>query len=401
MLSERIQKLAVSPNRKFNPYAAAAEARGTKILSLNIGQPDIDAPDLYFEAMGKYPKKHLPYANSKGITEMIDAQVDYYEKKDLHFSPDEIFVTVGAMEGIMFSLLTLCDVGDAVVLAEPFYTNYKLVTDLYGLDIQVVKTSIDNNYQIPSLEELESIITDKSKAILLANPGNPTGRVYTKDEMDRLVKVAKDHSLVIIADEVYREFNYTDRPFVSFASYADMDQQVILLDSASKKYAACGSRIGTLATKNKDIAASILKLCQMRLSAPTLEQFAVSSLHELDQSYFDDVAVKYDHRRRKLQAALEEIKDVQFSIPEGAFYTLVSLPMENAEDFVIWLLNDFEDNGETILPSPAEAFYATEGAGRNEIRISYCVSEDVLIRAVEILDKALDQYPKSFRNKKD
>lgn len=301
----------------------------------------------------------------------------------------------------MFSLLTLCDVGDAVVLAEPFYTNYKLVADLYGLDIQVVKTSIDNNYQIPSLEELESIITDKSKAILLANPGNPTGRVYTKDEMDRLVKVAKDHSLVIIADEVYREFNYTDRPFVSFASYADMDQQVILLDSASKKYAACGSRIGTLATKNKDIAASILKLCQMRLSAPTLEQFAVSSLHELDQSYFDDVAAKYDHRRRKLQAALEEIKDVQFSIPEGAFYTLVSLPMENAEDFVIWLLNDFEDNGETILPSPAEAFYATEGAGRNEIRISYCVSEDVLIRAVEILDKALDQYPKSFRNKKD
>lgn len=398
MLSERIQKLAVSPNRKFNPYAKAAQARGTKILALNIGQPDIDAPDLYFESMGNYPEKHLPYANSKGIQEMVDAQVDYYRKKGLGFNAEEIFVTMGAMEGIMFSLLTLCDVGDALVLIEPFYTNYKLVADLFGLETQIIKTTIENNYEIPSQEELESIVTDKSKAILLANPGNPTGRVYTKEEVDRLIKLAKDHNLVIIADEVYREFNYTDRDFVSFGSYADMDQQVILLDSASKKYAACGSRVGTLATKNIEIGASILKLCQMRLAAPSLEQFAVGALHVLDQSYFDEVAKTYDRRRKKLQEALAQIQDVKFSVPEGAFYTLVSLPLENAEDFVIWLLNEFEDQGETILPSPAEAFYATKGAGRNEIRVSYCVSEQVILRAVEILDKALDCYPKSYRN---
>lgn len=399
MLSNRIEQLGVSPIRKYNALASAAEARGTKILKLNIGQPDIETPDLFFEALKEYPSKHVPYSNSQGTDEMLAAQKEYYQQCGLEFSESEIFVTVGAMEGIEFALLALCDPGDGVLLIAPFYSNYKLALDLYNIEIHEVTTHIEDNYAIPSVEEMKKSVKENTKAILLANPGNPTGRVYTQEEVDRIAQLAKERDLIIIADEVYREFNYTDRAFVSFGDIRELEEHVILIDSASKKYSACGSRIGTVATKNKEISGAIMKLCQKRLSAPTVDMYAIAALINLEDDYFDKVAHIYNERRLHLQKALEAVPDLTFSKPEGAFYTIVALPLEDADDFVIWMLNEFEDNGEVLLPTPAEGFYESEGSGKNEVRISYCVDEKILVRAVEILDKALDAYPKSFRNK--
>lgn len=330
---------------------------------------------------------------------MLAAQKEYYQQRGLEFSESEIFVTVGAMEGIEFALLALCDPGDGVLLIAPFYSNYKLALDLYNIEIHEVTTHIEDNYAIPSVEEMKKSVKENTKAILLANPGNPTGRVYTQEEVDRIAQLAKERDLIIIADEVYREFNYTDRAFVSFGDIRELEEHVILIDSASKKYSACGSRIGTVATKNKEISGAIMKLCQKRLSAPTVDMYAIAALINLEDDYFDKVAHIYNERRLHLQKALEAVPDLTFSKPEGAFYTIVALPLEDADDFVIWMLNEFEDNGEVLLPTPAEGFYESEGSGKNEVRISYCVDEKILVRAVEILDKALDAYPKSFRNK--
>lgn len=398
MLSKRIEQLAVSPIRKYNALASAAEARGTKILKLNIGQPDLETPGLFFDALKDYPSNHVPYSNSQGSAEMLAAQAAYYRARGLDFSESEIFVTIGAMEGIEFALLTLCDPGDGVLLIAPFYSNYQLALDIYNIEIHEVTTHIEDNYAIPSLEEMKKSVKPNTKAILLANPGNPTGRVYTQEEVDRLAQLAKEHNLVIIADEVYREFNYTNRDFVSFGDIRDLEEQVILVDSASKKYSACGSRIGTLATKNKELGTGIMKLCQKRLSAPTVDQYGIACLVNLEDDYFQKVTGIYNARRLALQKALEQIPDLKFSKPEGAFYTLVDLPLDDADDFVIWTLNEFEDKGEVLLTTPAEGFYNTEGSGKSEVRISYCVDEKILVRAVEILDKALDAYPRSYRN---
>lgn len=397
MLSKRIQKLKVSPNRKYNSLAADAEKRGIKVNRLNVGQPDLEAPDLFFEAIHNYPERKLPYANSQGIRDMIQAQIRYYRERNLHYESDQIFISAGAAEGLIFSLLTVCDPGDGVLLIEPFYTNYELITDLIGIEIHPVTTSIANNYRVPSKEVMEKALKPNTRAILLSNPGNPTGRVYSREEMQTIHDLVVDNDLILIADEVYREFNFSGRDFISFADYPDLDQKLILLDSASKKYAACGARIGSLATKNPELAASILKLCQMRLSAPILEQVGVAALAELDENYFNPVTELYQRRKDVLLSSLKELENIRFSQPEGAFYTLVQLPLDNAEDFVIWLLKEFQYEGETILPTPAESFYSTHGLGRNEVRISYCIDEEILKKSITILAHALEEYPGTWK----
>lgn len=391
-LSKRIQALGVSPTRKYNQLAKEVEARGTRILRLSVGQPDLPAPELFFERIA-HPKTHkLPYADSPGLADMRNAQSRYYAKKGLEFKPEEIFITTGATEALMFSMLTCCDPGDSFLLVEPFYTNYALLTGILGLNVDIVRTGIESNYEIPSVEEMEKSLTPSTRAILFANPGNPTGRVYTEEELDRLVELAVKHDLYIISDEVYREFNFSGRPFKSLAEYPEAAELLILLDSASKKYAACGARVGSIATKNKTLAAQFMKLCQMRLAAPTLDQWAVAGLVELPDSYFEEVDALYRRRKAVLAEALSRIEGVKYSNPEGAFYTLASLPVENADDFVVWTLSEFSDNGETFLPTPAEPFYLTPGAGKNEIRISYAVDEKVLTRACEIMAAALKAY---------
>lgn len=399
MLSQRIQDLGVSPNRKYLPYTNAASARGIEVIKLNVGQPDIDTPDLYFEAIESFPDKKLGYANSKGIDPMIQAQIEYYEKYGLSYNKDEVLITSGASEAIIFLIISLCNPGDGVILLEPYYVNYSLIIDILGVEIHPIQTSVATNYAVPDAATLDEAVKENSKVLMVSNPGNPTGRVYSKEEMDRIHDFVLRHDLILIADEVYREFNFSGREFTSFAEYDDLQENLVLLDSASKKYAACGARVGSLASKNDEIIAALTKLCQMRLAIPQMEQYAVSKLVNLDDSYFDQVRDLYESRKNVLFQALEAIEDIQFSKPEGAFYTLVKLPVDSAEDFVIWTLENFEVNGKTMLPSPAETFYATPGLGKDEIRISYCIDAEKLKEGINILDKALDAYPHSYRNK--
>lgn len=399
MLADRVKNLKVSPTRRYSRLAEQVESNGTKVLKLSIGAPDLPAPELFFSSISSYPNKVMGYANSQGLKEMLQSQQKYYSKNNISFDLSEIFITSGAVEGIYFSLMSICDTSDNIIMLEPYYTNYGLITDVLGIDIHPVTTSIETNYSIPSLDILEKAVDGKTKAILISNPCNPTGRVYTKEELESIVQLAKKHNLVIISDEVYREFVFIDRKFISLYDFEEIREQLILLDSASKKYAVCAARIGSVATKNKEIASSVLKLCQMRLSAPTLEQYAVSSLINLDDSYFKNVSETYINRKNALENSLSKLPDIRFSTPEGAFYTLVTLPVEDADDFVVWTLTNFSDNNQTVLVTPSQDFYCTEGLGKNEIRISYCVNENVLIRSVELLDKALTVYPKSKRNR--
>lgn len=397
MLSKRVQQLQPSPIRKYNGLAAKKEAEGVNVLHLNIGQPDIDAPDLFFEALNSYPSKNLPYASSQGINAMLEAQSKYYKRWGLDYKPEEIFITAGCSEAIQMCLVALCDRGDGVMVFEPYYTNYSMMTATLEIEVHAVTTSIDDNYAIPDMETLEKACKPNTKCILVNNPCNPTGHVFSKEEMQRVVDLAKEHNLIILADEVYREFNFSDHDFLSFADFDEVSNQVVLLDSASKKYACCGARIGSIATHNEEILDAVNRLCQTRLSVSTLEQYATAKLADLPDSYFDEVAGLYEARKTALKAALQKIPDVKFSDPEGAFYTLVKLPVDSADKFVGWMLGEFVDNNETVLPTPAEGFYSTPGLGVDEIRISYCIDEKVLARSVEIIDIALNKYPGSKR----
>ncbi|MDD7543423.1 MAG: pyridoxal phosphate-dependent aminotransferase [Peptoniphilaceae bacterium] len=393
-LSNRIDRLKISPTRRYNALAKKTEAAGTRVLRLSIGQPDLAAPDEYFHAMAEFPHGTLQYSNSTGLEVMRQAQANYYTRLGLSYQPEEIFVTAGATEAIQFALLSLLDPGDELLLLEPFYTNYSMLSEILGVQIRSVMTSIETNYSIPDMSVLEAAVTSKTKAILFSNPGNPTGRVYTREELDRIVALSKKHHLSVISDEVYREFNFSGHEFISIAEYDEIRDQLVLLDSASKKYACCGSRIGTLSTKSAALQAAINKLCNLRLCSPTLEQYAIAQLGGLGDEYFLPVAELYRKRRDALAHSLDAVEGISYSRPEGAFYTLVRLPVASAEDFVVWMLEQFRDQNETILLTPAEGFYFTPGAGIDEVRISYCVDEAILKRAIEILHLGLEKYQK-------
>ncbi|MDY3052064.1 MAG: pyridoxal phosphate-dependent aminotransferase [Ndongobacter sp.] len=391
-IAERVRKLGVAPTRRYNKIVQDMEAKGIKVLKLSVGQPDIQVPERFFEAITAHTNHLLQYAYSPGIPEMRSAQRRYYQSRGLEFQEDEIFITSGATEALTFALLTTCDIGDSIVLIEPFYTNYALLTDVYGLQINAVSTSVETGYRIPEDDVLDAAVTENTRAILISNPGNPTGRVYTEEELERLIRFALRHDITLIADEVYREFNFSGRPFRSLASYPEIQNHLLLLDSVSKKYAACGARVGSISTKNPVYAEQLMKLCQMRLATPTLEQIGAAALSDLDEGYFAQIDALYRSRREALAQALSRIPNIRFSTPEGAFYSLVALPVEDAEDFVVWTLTNFSKQGETILTTPAEGFYFTPGLGRNEIRISYAVHVDILRRAISLLGEALQAY---------
>lgn len=391
-LSKRTETLQVSPTRKFTQLASQMEKKGKKILRLSVGQPDIEAPSLFFQAMASYPKRTLPYPPSQGLEGLRQAQSDYYKQYGIDYTKEEIFITSGATEAIIFSILSLCDPKDSVLVIEPFYANYKLIANILGNPVYAIPTSIKNNYEIPSLEEMEKALKPDTKVLLFSNPSNPTGRIYSKEELDRLAAFALKHDLFIISDEVYRELNLSGHPFHSMAAYEELKDQLILLDSASKKYAVCGARIGSIASKNKELTKNLMKLCQMRIATATIEQYAVSKcMEELKEDYFQKVVQIYKKRKDLLNKRLKELH-LAHSEPEGAFYTLVQLPVEDAEDFQTWLLEEFEDQNETILMAPALGFYLTENLGRDEVRISYCVEEKILERTMDILKIALEAY---------
>ncbi|ERI92947.1 aminotransferase, class I/II [Clostridiales bacterium oral taxon 876 str. F0540] len=386
-----------SPIRKLTPYAEGAKKRGVKVYHLNIGQPDIVTPDTFFEAISSFNETVLKYANSQGVDALVDSFIKYYKEWDINFDKDEIMITNGGSEAIQFALMAICDVGDEIIIPEPFYTNYNGFSEAAGVNVVPFITKAEDGFHLPAKEVIVSKITPKTRALLVSNPGNPTGVVYTYEEMRMLADIAKEYNLYIIADEVYREFVYDNLKFTSALYMNDILDRVILIDSISKRYSACGARIGLVASKNKEIINQILKLCQSRLCCPTIEQMAAANLINTPKSYFDEVKKEYENRRNIMFEGLSAIPGVICKKPTGAFYIMAKLPINDADDFAKWMLTDFSFENKTVMFAPAEGFYASEGLGKDEIRLSYCLNCDDLKDAMKILAIALEEYIKLKR----
>lgn len=392
-LSNRIVGMQESPIRKLVPFAEKAKQDGKRVYHLNIGQPDIETPENFMNAVKNFDEKVLKYTFSQGIPELIDAIIKYYKKYDMYFEEDEVLITNGGSEALLFSLIAIADDGDEVIAPEPFYTNYNGFASAVGVKVKPITTKAENGFHLPSVDVIQKSVTSKTKAILLSNPGNPTGVVYSKEEINSLVKIALDNNLFIISDEVYREFVYDHLEYTSFGNIKEIEDRVIIVDSVSKRFSACGARIGAVLSKNKALISQILKLCQGRLCCPTLEQVGAVNLYDVSDDYFKAVITEYDKRRNIVYEGLKEIPGVICEKPKGAFYVIAKLPVDNAEDFVIWMLKEFDLNNETVMLAPAEGFYATPGLGRDEARIAYILNEDDLRKAMTVLKAAVEQYP--------
>ena len=390
--SERITTMQSSPIRKVAHIASSAKAKGIKIYHLNIGQPDIKTPKVFFEAVKNFNNEILEYAVSPGLTELISSLQQYYTTYNMDFESDEILVTNGGSEALLFALMATCDPKDNILVPEPFYSNYNGFSQSINVNITPITTKAEEGFHLPSKEKIQSLITSKTKAILISNPGNPTGTVYTKKELYMISEIAKENDLWIISDEVYREFVYDGLEYTSFGNIKEVEDRVIIIDSVSKRYSACGARIGSIASKDKTLIAEILKLCQGRLCVSTLDQVGSVELYNTPSSYFTEVNNEYKNRRDVLYNELIKVKGVICKKPAGAFYIVAKLPIENAEDFVIWMLTDFNKDGETVMACPAEDFYATPRLGRDEIRLAYVLKEDDLHKAAIILKEGLEKY---------
>lgn len=390
--SNRVGSMQASPVRKLVPFANAAKKEGVKVYHLNIGQPDIKTPDGFMKAIRAFDQDVLKYADSVGSDELIEAMINYYKEYDIHFEPGELLITNGGSEALLFCMLSLCDDGDNILVPEPFYTNYNGFATCVDVKIKPITTKAENGFHLPSKEEILSRVDDKTRAILLSNPGNPTGAVYTREEMEMLAEVAIEKNLWIIADEVYREFVYDGLKYTSFGNLENVQDRVIIVDSVSKRYSACGARIGSLASKNKDFIAQVLKLCQGRLCVPTLEMIGAAELYRTPKSYLAEVNAEYCKRRDVLYNEIMKIDGLVCEKPTGAFYIEAKLPVENAEDFVIFMLNEFRHNGATTMATPSEGFYATPGLGRDEVRLAYILKEEDLKAAAECLKLGLEAY---------
>ena len=381
-----------SPIRKLVPYAENAKKRGINVYHLNIGQPDIKTPKVALDAVKNNNLEIVAYSRSEGSEEYRTKIADYYSKNNIQVTADEIIVTTGGSEALLFTFGSIMDAGDEVIIPEPFYANYNGFSVASGVNVVPVISKIDDNFALPPIEEFEKLITPNTKAILICNPGNPTGYLYSEEEIKKLANIAKKHNLFLIADEVYREFTYDGEKHHSVMEVSGLEDYAIMIDSVSKRYSMCGARIGCIVSKNKDLIQTALKFAQARLSPPTYAQIASEAALETPQSYFDAVINEYVARRNTLIKELQNIEGVKVATPKGAFYCIVELPVKNADDFAQWLLEKFELNGETIMVAPAAGFYSTKGLGENQVRIAYVLKEDDLITSVNILKEALKQY---------
>lgn len=392
--SKRLSSMQESPIRKLAPFATAAKSEGVKVYHLNIGQPDIITPVGFFDAVKNFDKKVLEYAGSQGIPELIEAIRKYYTTYDMNFANEDIIITNGGSEALLFSFMAACDPGDNILIPEPFYTNYNGFAQCLNINVKSVTTVAENGFHLPSKDEILAKIDDKTSAILVVNPGNPTGCVYTKEEVRMIADIAKEKDLWIIADEVYREFVYEGLQYTSFGNMKDVEDRVIIIDSVSKRYSACGARIGSIACKNKKFMAEVMKVCQGRLCVATIEQLGAAALYDTPASYFKEVNYEYRKRRDVLYEELMKADGVICEKPMGAFYIVAKLPVENAEDFVAWTLKEFRRDNETVMCTPAEGFYSTPGLGKNEVRLAYVLKEEDLRRAGQLLKEALEEYAK-------
>ncbi|AUC75466.1 pyridoxal phosphate-dependent aminotransferase [Olleya sp. Bg11-27] len=391
-ISNKGQLMPQSPIRKLVPFAEKAAKAGKNIYYLNIGQPDIKTPKIAMQAVKDADIDVLSYSRSEGSEQYRKKIANYYEKNDIHVKHDDIIVTTGGSEALLFAFGSIMDVDDEVIIPEPFYANYNGFSTASGVKVVPVISKIEDNFALPPIEAFEKLITPKTKAILICNPGNPTGYLYSKEEIQKLAAIVKKHDLFLIADEVYREFAYDGATHYSILQVDGLEDHAIVIDSVSKRYSMCGARIGCLVSKNKAVIATALKFAQARLSPPTLAQIASEAALDTPQSYFDDVIEEYVERRNVLIEELNKIEGVQVANPKGAFYCIVQLPVKNSDTFAQWLLEDFEVNGETVMVAPAAGFYSTPGVGLNQIRIAYVLNTDSLKKAVHILKEALKIY---------
>ena len=381
-----------SPIRKLVPFAENAKKRGIKVYQLNIGQPDIETPKVALDAVKNNEIKVLAYSRSEGSEEYRTKLSSYYDSKNIIVSSKDIIVTSGASEALLFTFGSIMDKDDEIIVPEPFYANYNGFSIANSLKIVPVISKIENNFSLPEIEDFEKLITKKTKAILICNPNNPTGYLYSKNEIKKLVEIVKKHDLFLIADEVYREFTYDGESHYSIMQESSIDQNAIMIDSVSKRYSMCGARIGCVVSKNKKVIETVLKFAQARLSPPTYAQIASEAALETPEIYFEEINKKYIQRRNVLISELRKINGLKVASPKGAFYCIVELPIKDANVFAQWMLENFDVNNETIMVAPAEGFYSTKGLGKNQIRIAYVLKEEDLKKSVMILKKALDKY---------
>jgi len=392
-ISIKAEAMPASPIRKLVPYAEAAKKRGTIVYHLNIGQPDIETPEVALTAIKQMDRKVIEYSHSAGFESYRQKLSSSYINQGLPVNPEDILVTTGGSEALIFGFMTTCNPGDEVIIPEPFYANYNGFAVTAGLTVVPVTATIENGFALPPVEEIEKKITDKTKAIVICNPGNPTGYLYSKQELEQLRNIVKKYDLFLFADEVYREFCYDGNHPFSVMNLEGIENNVIMIDSVSKRYSMCGARIGALITKNKEVMAAALKFGQARLSPPTVDQIAAEAALETPQSYFDDVVSEYVERRNIMVDGLNSIPGVFCPKPSGAFYCVAQFPVDDAEKFCQWLLEVFNYKGQTVMMAPANGFYSTPGAGKNEARIAYVLNKESLRNAVECLEEALKVYP--------
>lgn len=391
-ISERIRQIPLSPIRKLTPLADAAKSRGIRVYHLNIGQPDIQTPEEGLEAVRKIDRKVLEYSPSQGFLSLRRKIAGYYADFGMDYSPEDIIVTTGASEAVLFSFITCMDPGDELITTEPTYANYLSFAAAAGVKVVPVTTVMDDGFALPPAERFEELVTERTRGILICNPNNPSGSLYSREEMEMLGDIVRRHGIFLFADEVYREFVYDGMEFFSAGHLKGVDEHVVIFDSMSKRFSECGIRIGAVISKNKPVAEGFLKLAQARLSPPLIGQIVAEASFSAGHAYLDPIAAEYQHRRDVLIEGLRNIPGVNVVRPQGAFYVIASLPVKNAEDFCAWCLTDFSDNGETVMMAPAAGFYITPGLGPSEVRIAYVLNTGDLRRATELLAKALRQY---------
>ena len=382
-----------SPIRKLVPYAEKAKKEGKKVYHLNIGQPDIETPQVALDAVKNFSSQVVEYSHSAGFESYRKGLASYYQSLGMDVNFDELMVTTGGSEALLFALNSCLDSGDEVIIPEPFYANYNGFSTSAGITVKPISTSINNGFALPPIDEFEKLITSKTKAILICNPGNPTGYLYSKDELETLRDIVKKYDLFLFADEVYREFCYDGNKHLSILNLDGLEDSAVVIDSTSKRYSMCGIRVGCIVSKNKEVISTALKFAQARLSPPTFGQVAGEAALSTPKSYFDDVINEYVSRRDLLVDGLNKIEGVICPKPKGAFYAIAELPVDNAEKFAQWLLEEFDFNNETLMVAPAAGFYSTKGEGYNQVRIAYVLNQESLQNAINCLEEALKLYP--------
>ncbi|MEO9510744.1 MAG: pyridoxal phosphate-dependent aminotransferase [Flavobacteriaceae bacterium] len=391
-ISRKGQLMPASPIRKLVPFAEEAKKKGIHVIHLNIGQPDIKTPKIALDAVRNHTIEVLAYSMTEGSETYREKIATYYLNNDIHVASNDILVTTGGSEALSFAMGSIMDSNDEIIIPEPFYANYNGFAMASGVNVIPIVSTIENNFALPSISNFEELITEKTKAILICNPGNPTGYLYSKEEIQQLAALVKKHDLFLVSDEVYREFIYDDKEHYSILQEKGLEANAIVIDSVSKRYSMCGARIGCLVSKNSNVIQTALKFAQARLSPPTFAQIASESALDTPQEYFDDVISEYVERRNVLVRELQKLPGVKVAIPQGAFYCVVALPISDSDHFAQWLLENFEIAGNTVMVAPAAGFYATEGFGKNQIRIAYVLEKEQLIKAVHILGEALKTY---------